>query len=105
MAFRQLAELQRLDWESMRTNIRKMQGQLPTFTLGQLVEQFPIESGAVEALGYIQLAHDENFDVDETSTEIIHVCSSDDERGSYIEVPMIHFRDKSQPQEEAFANE
>ena len=105
LAFRQLAELQRLDWDSMRTNIHEMRELLPEFTLGQLVEQFPIESGAVEALGYIQLAHDAGFEVDDTSTEVIHVCSSDDDQGTFIEIPLVHFQDKSQTKEEAFTNE
>ena len=105
LAFRQLAELQRLDWDSMRTNIREMRELVPKFTLGQLVEQFPIESGAVEALGYIQLAHDAGFEVDDTSTEVINVCSSDDNQGTFIEIPLVHFQDESQIKEEAFTNE
>ena len=89
----------------MRTNIHEMRELLPEFTLGQLVEQFPIESGAVEALGYIQLAHDAGFEVDDTSTEVINVCSSDDNQGTFIEIPLVHFQDESQIKEEAFTNE
>ena len=104
LAFRQLAQLQRLDWTTMRTNISQMQVQLPEFTLSQLVEHFPIESGAVEALGYVQLAHDEGYEVDDTSTEVIQISSTDEEV-SFIEVPLVRFEDKSKSKEEAFANE
>ena len=104
LAFRQLAQLQRLDWTTMRTNISQMQVQLPEFTLSQLVEHFPIESGAVEALGYVQLAHDEGYEVDDTSTEVIQISSTDEEV-SFIEVPLVRFGDKSKSKEEAFANE
>ena len=92
MAFRQLAELQRLDWETMRSNISEMQKLSQVFTLSQLVEEFPIESGAVEVLGYVQLAHDKGYEVDDTKTELIPVASHDeDESGGFIEVPVVRF--------------
>ena len=92
LAFRQLAELQRLDWTTMRSNISEMQKQNQIFTLSQLAETYPIESGSVEVLGYVQLAHDAGYEVDDSKTELIPVASHDsDQTAGFIEVPVVRF--------------
>ena len=93
LAFRQLAELQRLDWESMRGNIHTMRSQQHEFTLYELLEEFPIEGGSIEILGYIQLAHDLGDDVDMEHTELITFVDRTSDSGfAKLEVPRVVFR-------------
>ena len=69
-----------------------MQKQNQIFTLSQLAETYPIESGSVEVLGYVQLAHDAGYEVDDSKTELIPVASHDsDQTAGFIEVPVVRF--------------
>lgn len=61
----QLASLERLDWQLMRQNIAKLTSQEET-SLERLIEQYPIQSGAIELLGYLQIAHDDGHRIDRT---------------------------------------
>lgn len=105
LAFKQLAELQRLDWASMRHNIRAMKNRGDTFTLGELTEEFPVEGGSVEVLGYMQLAHDEGHEVDETTTELIRIATADENEDGFVEVPTVRFAAPSDVENEVLANE
>ncbi len=65
LAFRDLAQLQLLNWESMRSNISAVLKTCDQTSLPDLLDIHPPSSGAVEVLGYIQLAHDDGHCVDE----------------------------------------
>ncbi len=74
LAFRQQAGMQRLDWTVLRGNITSLlQDGIEELPLSQLLEACPPSGGAVEILGYIQLAHDGGHVVDETETEFIEL--------------------------------
>ena len=93
MAFRHLAEMQRLDWETMRGNVASQLRASKQFTLPQLLEAHPLTSGSIEVLGYIQLAHDGGHEVDASQLEVVFVedpASGDGPRP--YEVPRVVFR-------------
>ena len=92
-AFRHLAELQRLDWETMRGNVTSLFKSMERFTLQQLVETHPLTGGSIEVLGYIQLAHDGGHEVDEDNIEVILIEDPDraGEPRPY-EIPRVVFR-------------
>lgn len=92
MAFRELAEMQRLDWDTMRSNIASEVSGGARVTLAELVERHSLKSGSIELLGYIQLAHDDGHDVDETITQTITIQSDDpDATPQTYEVPRVVF--------------
>ncbi|MEM8671632.1 MAG: DUF3375 family protein [Planctomycetota bacterium] len=98
MAFRHLAEMQRLDWESMRSNITTLLNASEQITLPGLLEVYPPKGGSIEVLGYIQLAHDDGHDVDESQIEVVYIFDPDsDEVLRPYEIPRVLFR-ASQPQ-------
>lgn len=93
LAFRQLAEMQRLDWETMRANIAALLRSSERVTLPQLLAAHPLTSGSIEVLGYIQLAHDEGHEVDEQHPEVISVADPDCAAGTRLyEVPRVVYR-------------
>lgn len=58
-AFRQLAVLHRLDWKAMRARVEGVARREGSATLRQIVEEYPPTAGAVELLGYLQIARDD----------------------------------------------
>jgi hypothetical protein len=74
LAFKHLAEMQRLDWDTMRSNIARMVAGADQATLPELLHEHSPTGGTIEVLGYIQLAHDDGHDVDENETEVVHIA-------------------------------
>ncbi len=92
-AFRDLAAMQRLDWETMRGNIAKFLQSSGRFTLPELLEAHPVSGGTIEVLGYIQLAHDEGHEVNADRTETVHIADAVDGDGARpFEIPRVVFR-------------
>jgi hypothetical protein len=73
LAFKHLAEMQRLDWDTMRSNIASMVASTERATLPELLHEHPPTGGTIEVLGYLQLAHDEGHEVDENEVEVVHI--------------------------------
>ena len=89
VAFRHLAEMQRLDWDTMRSNIDSLVQIRQRLTLAELLEIHPPASGSLEVLGYIQLAHDEGHEVDDCQAAVMTL---DTERGPReFEIPRVVF--------------
>ncbi|MDZ7620160.1 MAG: DUF3375 family protein, partial [Patescibacteria group bacterium] len=89
-AFRRLAELRRLDWDGMRRNVAAMvHGGADRVPLAELLAEHPLSAGAMEILGYIQLAHDGGHEVDPNESEVIAAATSDGLLG--YEVPKVVF--------------
>ena len=92
LAFRELAAMQRLDWERMRSNIQQQVDLHGKITLAELMKSYPAKSGSLELLGYIQLAHDDGHTVDESMTESVSICINEDQNDLKIfEVPRVTF--------------
>jgi hypothetical protein len=95
-AFRDLAGLQRLDWESMRNNVSCMLRETPRLSLSDLLLAFPPQSGAVEVLGYVQIAHEDGHHIDSRVRETIRLRNefpdeTDDDLAELYDVPSVVF--------------
>ncbi|MEM7560634.1 MAG: DUF3375 family protein, partial [Planctomycetota bacterium] len=66
-ALEQLVALERLDWSGMRQNISAATQETETGLL-ELLKRHPIRSGAVEILGYLQIAYDDGHRIDRSQT-------------------------------------
>jgi len=75
LAFKHLAEMRRLDWDSMRSNIASVVAAAQETTLPELLREHPATGGTIEVLGYIQLAHDDGHEVNEDEFEVVHVTT------------------------------
>ncbi len=90
------ARLQRLDFRKLRRTIRDGTFTGSSETLGALLERAPAESGVVELLGYIQIAHDDGHAIDPLRTERLKVAEA--RRPKYqleVIVPHITFLPKA----------
>lgn len=92
LAFKLLAEMQRLDWETMRANVTNSLAVAEQVALPDLLTDYPATGGALEVLGYLQLAHEGGHRVDEEALETVRV-SSDGSDGAFqaFEVPKVVF--------------
>lgn len=91
-AFRHLAALQRLDWEAMKSNISRLLSDQQRLPLPQLLALYPPQAGAIEVLGYLQIAHDEGHWIDQSIKERIPIqADGDDGEPTEFEVPQVVF--------------
>jgi hypothetical protein len=92
MAFKHLAEMQRLDWETMRANIAAALAVADQISLPDLLAEHRATGGALEVLGYIQIAHDDGHRVDKDELEIVEIQSdAENETSRPFEVPKVVF--------------
>lgn len=92
--FRRFAELRRLDWTGMRNRIADMLRDRDRISLADVLAAHPAENGAVEVLGYIQIAHDDGHHIDPNQIDILRLpgdaAPSDDDKHVY-EAPHVVF--------------
>ena len=67
-AFRMLAEMQRLDWRKMRNHVSQLVREQGPATLADLLEIYP-PLGAIEVLGYLQIANDDGHQIEHEAVE------------------------------------
>jgi len=72
-AFSDFAQMRRLNWQRMRESIERLTRREMSVSLPRLLEEHPAESGAVEVLGYLQIAKDDGHLVIEEDTDEIIV--------------------------------
>ncbi|WP_425398679.1 DUF3375 domain-containing protein [Aeoliella sp.] len=90
-AFRHFVALERLDWKRMHQNVESAVEQSGhEVTLPELLEAYPVTTGAIELLGYLQLAHDEGHEVTTDKTHVVHIQTVTGELATY-EVPRVVF--------------
>lgn len=89
LAFRRLAAMQRLDWESMRSNIAELVRTVERVPLTELLDKHPPAGGSVEVLGYIQVAHDDGHEVRDDQTDVVELPIGSDAKP--YEVPRVVF--------------
>jgi hypothetical protein len=52
----------------MRRNIKLITQEQGASSISELLERFPIQTGTVELLGYLQIAHDDGHTIDREQT-------------------------------------
>lgn len=89
-ALRQLTALERLDWQAMRHNISTLTEQQGEVALAGLLEQFPVRAGAIEVLGYLQIAFDDGHRIDRAQTVDLPTATTG-QPGRTLTVPHVTF--------------
>lgn len=90
------AKLERLDLRKLRGNIKQQTLRSDSTTLASLLAAHPPQSGIVEILGYIQIAHDDHHSIDPQTTETIVLQTRGcNDRESIVTVPKITFRSRT----------
>ena len=90
--FQLLAQMHRLNWKTMREQVRRLVNRHGSVTLRQLAEEFPPSAGIVELLGYLQIAQDDGHLISKDETEEIIILSrSSPNRRISVLVPLTLF--------------
>jgi hypothetical protein len=66
-----IAKLHRLDFRKLRSHIREATFEGAECSLQQMVQDFPLELGVVEILGYLQIAHEDGHSIDHSEKETL----------------------------------
>ncbi len=88
-ALQEYAALRRLDWKSMEKRVKTLLKSKPKLSLQEVLGAEKLETGLVEVLGYMQLAHDGGHVVDDSSPETIVVMLDEGEKR--IRIPRVTF--------------
>jgi len=91
LATQQLLALERIDWQTLRRNISLLTQQQAETTLSQLLERFPLQSGTIELLAYLQIAHEDGHTID-TSRQIQIATDWEGPRSRWLRLPQVIFR-------------
>ena len=91
-AFRALAMMQRLDWRGMRATVQASITHNGSVTLRDLLTEHPPDAGAIEVLGYLQIARDDGHVISrEAEEEIVLPARNGDGRAIVVTVPLVRF--------------
>ncbi len=95
-----LAQLQSLHWREMRSTLADMTADSSMVTLAQVVQTRPPHAGVIEVVGWLQIAHEDGHDIDDSVAEKIIVDVQQDSgvdgrvatrRRLEITVPMVRY--------------
>lgn len=90
--FEDFAALRHLDWPRMREHICQMLSSEANPTLSELIERYPVTSGIVEVVGYLQIASEDGHLVDPGSKETIVISAREsDQRHYLVTIPRVTF--------------
>ncbi len=95
LALEQLVALERIDWQAMRRNVARATKRMNAITLLDLLEQFPIRTGAVELLGYLQIAYEDGHSIDPSRTVELR-ADWEGGRGRTLRLPEVIFKGPDQ---------
>ncbi len=70
-AVAQLVALERMDWDTLRRNITTLTARDQSVSLAELLDKYPLRLGAIELLGYLQIAFDDGHRIDRNLTTLI----------------------------------
>ncbi len=99
----EFTQLQRLDFRQLRRTIQQATYQGDSVSLGQLLKHSPVQSGVVELLGYLQIAHDDGHEIDSHIQELICIDQPRQRQQAQpggpltVRVPRVLFRPKANP--------
>jgi hypothetical protein len=86
-----LARWQRLDLKQLRERIREATLRRAQVSLGQMLADYPLQSGIIELLGYLQIAHDDGHRIEPAQTETIEVLLASHAEPVRCSVPCVTF--------------
>lgn len=89
-ALAQLTSLERLDWTTMRRNITALTQDGSAVTLENLLQRYPLRLGAIEILGYLQIAFDDGHRMDRARKTHV-VCDALDHTSQTLSVPWVEY--------------
>lgn len=92
-ALQQLVSLERLDWHQIRQNISVITESRGEVTLASLLDHFPLQAGAIEVLGYLQVAYEDGHRIDRTRSLELKIKPRGDLRGT-LNLPNVVFLPK-----------
>ncbi len=92
-AFADFAKLRRLDWERMRRAIAALVQREGSVSLPKLLEHHPPRSGAIEVLGYLQIAKDDGHIVVDDLTDAVVLPAGDGTKKRLLKVPKVVFQE------------
>jgi hypothetical protein len=91
-AFASLAQMQRIDWRSLRSRVADAVARYDTPTLSRILDDHPPESGIVEVLGYLQIAYDDGHYISiEAEERIVIPATSPEQKSIAVTVPLVRF--------------
>lgn len=91
-AFDMLAQMKRINWDKLKSNINDVIAKQGSVTLKDLIAQYPLESGAVEVLCYLQLATEQNHIVSATAKEEICIMNNNRKQPELVlTIPLVRF--------------
>ncbi|WP_153556841.1 DUF3375 family protein [Roseimaritima sediminicola] len=76
-----LAALKNLPWRSMRTTLADMMDASAMVTLPEVLTRMPPRAGVIEVVGWLQIAHEDGHEIDESLTERVLIEDRPDESG------------------------
>lgn len=91
LSFQQFAAMNSLPWEEMRLRIKQMLQADEAPTLANLLERFPPESGVIEIIAYLQIASDENHQIDSKRSDIITLAEEGGTSSIRVTIPRVIF--------------
>ena len=94
------AKMKRLDFRKLRRTIRELTVDGITRSLGEVISHTRFETGVVEVLGLIQIAHDDHHFIDATQRETLHLPATKDyPHALTLTVPAVTFRPRASSHE------
>lgn len=90
-AFESLARMQRLDWQELRTRVADSVAKYESPTLGRILNDHPPESGVIEVMGYIQIAHDEGHYISIEAEEHVVIPRQTGTGSLTVTIPLVRF--------------
>lgn len=91
LAFQQFAEMNSLPWGEMRLRIKQMLLADDSPTLANLLERFPPEAGVIEIIAYLQIAADDNHQIDSKRSDIITLAEANNTSSIRVTIPRVTF--------------
>ncbi len=90
--FREFAQLHRIDFRAMRSQIHEHVRKRGSVTLGEILEEWPPQSGVMDVLGYLQIASEDGHVVDrDLPEEIVIPCAMQEHQTLIVTVPRVTF--------------
>lgn len=90
-AFRDLAQMKRLDWRTMRRHVQEILSRRGTAKLSEVLAEYPPSAGVVEIVGYLQIARDDGHMIDPDVLDHVVIPGPVDGQAREVSMPLVLF--------------